>query len=246
MKVVIIGDIHGRKTWKKIVKKEEDADYFVFLGDYFDPYDLSTHKEMYDNFMEIIAFKTSNLEKVKLLVGNHDLHYICNTNPCSRYHSGMKTFIGDMNYFVQNNLLQLCWEIPDKMNTWCVHAGFTNTWLRNNRLQLNVKELNDHFKEICSINNKAINPYAFVNLGYRTDPYGDNVYQSPLWVRPRSVLKDNPHGLIQFVGHTQTGKVDKATLSNPIIQCDSLAWKQYYVYSFDRFGESLALETFDD
>ena len=39
MKYILIGDIHGRTQWKKIVEKEKDADKFIFLGDYFDPYD---------------------------------------------------------------------------------------------------------------------------------------------------------------------------------------------------------------
>ena len=36
MKTVIIGDIHGRISWEKIVEKENDADRFIFVGDYFD------------------------------------------------------------------------------------------------------------------------------------------------------------------------------------------------------------------
>ena len=34
MKSVILGDLHCREIWKKIVEKESDANKFIFLGDY--------------------------------------------------------------------------------------------------------------------------------------------------------------------------------------------------------------------
>ncbi len=36
MKIITIGDIHGRDFWKKIL--EEPMDQLVFIGDYFDSY----------------------------------------------------------------------------------------------------------------------------------------------------------------------------------------------------------------
>jgi len=39
LKTVVIGDIHGRTTWKEIVDLEPDANVVVFMGDYFDSRD---------------------------------------------------------------------------------------------------------------------------------------------------------------------------------------------------------------
>jgi predicted phosphodiesterase len=39
MKIVTLGDTHGRDIWKTIVKIEEDFDKFIFIGDYFDTRD---------------------------------------------------------------------------------------------------------------------------------------------------------------------------------------------------------------
>ena len=39
MKTVFIGDIYGRHTWKLIVEKEQ-PDHVVFMGDYFDSFDI--------------------------------------------------------------------------------------------------------------------------------------------------------------------------------------------------------------
>jgi hypothetical protein len=33
---IFIGDIHGRDVWKKIIKKHDDIDNIVFIGDYLD------------------------------------------------------------------------------------------------------------------------------------------------------------------------------------------------------------------
>ena len=33
MKIVALGDTHGRYNWKDIVAKESDADKIVFIGD---------------------------------------------------------------------------------------------------------------------------------------------------------------------------------------------------------------------
>ena len=41
MKTVIIGDIHGHDSWKQVVAQEQDADRFVFVGDYFDSFTVT-------------------------------------------------------------------------------------------------------------------------------------------------------------------------------------------------------------
>lgn len=42
MKYILIGDIHRRTNWKQIVEKEKDVDKFIFLRDYFDPYNWTS------------------------------------------------------------------------------------------------------------------------------------------------------------------------------------------------------------
>lgn len=86
--ICIIPDIHGRTFWKNIDFSRYE--HVVFLGDYLDPYPFEmegskhglmmkekpiTIESTINNFKEIIEFKKSNLNKVTLLLGNHDLHY---------------------------------------------------------------------------------------------------------------------------------------------------------------------------
>ena len=73
--IVVIGDIHGRDTWKDIVKRHPNAYKFVFVGDFFDSFKLSV-EVMLNNFKEISDFKKENPDKVILLCGNHDFHYL--------------------------------------------------------------------------------------------------------------------------------------------------------------------------
>lgn len=69
------------------------------------------------------------------------------------------------------------------------HAGVSVTWLRDHNLT--VDTINETFK----VNTKICN-WSGDNM------YGDDVTQSPLWIRPRSLLSDLPVGWEQIVGHT--------------------------------------------
>ena len=70
MKIVVIADIHGRNLWKKQV--EENADLYIFLGDYFDSFNIKGEDQI-KNFLEIKEFYENNKDKVILLAGNHCL-----------------------------------------------------------------------------------------------------------------------------------------------------------------------------
>jgi len=75
MRVIFIGDIHGRSLWKEIVEKEKSADIVVFYGDFFDSKEHIGGEAQLQNFLEIITFKKNQEklgEKVVLLFGNHD------------------------------------------------------------------------------------------------------------------------------------------------------------------------------
>ena len=90
MKTIIIGDIHGRDAWKQIINQEQDADRVIFVGDYFDSFDVPGLIQI-QNFQDIIEFKTTSKSEVVLLIGNHDYHYFpeIGENGCSGYQTRM-------------------------------------------------------------------------------------------------------------------------------------------------------------
>ena len=82
--ILVIPDVHGRKFWKEAVKKYPDSD-IIFLGDYLDPYPSEeiSPEETIANFEEILKFAVLNAN-CRLLLGNHDLHYLCNFGEACR------------------------------------------------------------------------------------------------------------------------------------------------------------------
>lgn len=72
-KYIVLGDIHGRTSWKDLV---DENSINVFVGDYFDPYQLMHFMDLQHNFMEIIEYKKKYPENVVLLYGNHDYEYL--------------------------------------------------------------------------------------------------------------------------------------------------------------------------
>ena len=207
MKTVVIGDIHGRSLWKLIVNQEQDADRIIFIGDYFDSFEISGVEQI-QNFKEIIEYKEKSGKEVIMLIGNHDHHYFPEVGYTGT--SGYQSRIApSINQVINENRqhLQIAYSFDEFL---FAHAGVSPTfmdgefgeegWVEDNVVEL----LNDLFK---------YKPKSFDFNG--TDPYGDNTYQTPLWIRPRSLMavnKKHDKGLkkkyIQIVGHTQVKKLD--------------------------------------
>ncbi len=75
-KWIAIGDIHGRDTWKPIVNSEIDnVDRIIFVGDYFDSFHIPMQTQI-SNFLDILELKRKYPDRVVLLIGNHDYHYM--------------------------------------------------------------------------------------------------------------------------------------------------------------------------
>jgi len=234
MKTVVIGDVHGRSLWKLIVYKE-NPDRVIFIGDYFDSFEISGVEQI-QNFKEIVEYKTTSGKEVIMLVGNHDHHYYPEVGytGTSGYQSGIAPSITQV---IDENRqhLQIAYSFDEFLFT---HAGVSPTfmdgefgeegWVEDNVVEL----LNDLFK---------YKPKSFDFNG--TDPYGDNTYQTPIWIRPKSLMavnKKHDKGLkkkyIQVVGHTQVKKLD-------LIGSQKSAGGRYYLIDCqETTGEYLVIQ----
>jgi len=222
-KIIIIGDIHGRTIWEQIISKESDLDLVIFLGDYFDSSGFVLPIDEYANFMKIVKYKDDNPDKVVLLIGNHDLHYIDNTQQCSGYSTEIKRLLGNfISSLIEDNTLQASKFLASIL---FVHAGISNTWLKDNGLKLDETQINNYLKT---------NPeqFDFQSKNGFADASGNDIFQSPLWIRPESLLKDSVDDVIQIVGHTRTNPTGNIALAN-INFCDSLEWGKYYAFEKD-------------
>jgi len=216
MKTIIIGDVHGRDQWKQIVAQEKDADTVIFLGDYFDSFDISAVEQMH-NFKEIVEFKQTIGEEVILLIGNHDYHYFPEIEESST--SGYQTRMApSIKQLIDENRQHL--QVAHRMGEFVFsHAGISSEWLDDFipswKLDTFVDQINETFK------------YTPTNLCYRsykiTDAdngqwigsggYGNETYQGPMWIRPKALMDANKKTLrkkiIQVVGHTYQNEIDK-------------------------------------
>jgi predicted phosphodiesterase len=225
---IIIGDIHGRSLWKIIAQRHPD-DEIILVGDYFDS------KEEYDahaqikNFNEIIAFKRANPNRVTLLFGNHDFHYL---PAAGEKYSGYQYFFAvdiydAMKPALDEKLLKICIQ---KGKFLVSHAGLTQTWCRQNNIPLSnpVETVNQLFYD---------KPEAFrFSAGELDEPTGDEPEQGPLWVRPYSLSLDCLPDFTHVVGHTQ--QADISILPHTIC-VDVLAFTPKYL-EINAKGEATA------
>lgn len=203
MKTLILGDIHGLSIWKDIIAQEEDLEHIIFMGDYFDSFNIPGIDQLY-NFNQIIKFKEDSKIPVTLLIGNHDHHYMSGVNETySGYQAGLAW---DIQYAVQGNMRHL--QIAAKVdNLIFSHAGLSPIWLNEIfgtsywNIEDVVEQLNDRY---------VSRPRDFNFAGGGFSAYGDSINQGPLWIRPNSLMKSNnleeysfKNDFIQIVGHTQ-------------------------------------------
>lgn len=194
-----IGDIHGRTSWKEMTKNEK-IEKWIFVGDYCDSFDI-TDQKIIQNLKDIILFKKENLDKVILLLGNHDVMYY---NPpvdifnyrCSGYRPQIHHDLYDL--FNQNkDLFQYAYSHKDHLWT---HAGVQNDWFIN-------RFKGDPTKDIAHQLNNPIDRTQYLSLfevGHRRGGY--NNCGGPLWcdfTELKKPLKD----VNQVVGHTHRKEI---------------------------------------
>lgn len=200
-RILVVPDVHGRTFWKEAEQNINEVDQVIFLGDYVDPYpyesDVNCDEDaLIDNFKNIIQFAKSHADKVVLLIGNHDAHYI-DDNPdirSSRYSGSMKNTFAKL---IKDNA-GLFNKAHYVGNILFSHAGVTSGWLDYNGFTANptaesvYKFIQDStYAELCQVGGSRGGMF----------PYG-----GPMWADIREHYRsDIPFE--QIVGHTQGTKM---------------------------------------
>lgn len=200
-KLIIIPDVHGRSFWRKAVE-EFPKEEFIFLGDYLDPYgqDGVTVDEAFEGLQDIMSLKESRPDKVTLLWGNHDLHYLYPDLRGSRYDEENAARNGTL--FLKNrNLFQLADErkVAGK-RYFFTHAGVGRLWIESflpsfPEEEVTAKLLNDSFN-LPSF----IGPLSAVSY-YRGGP---DLYGSCIWadLLEQGEYYNQLESAAQVFGHT--------------------------------------------
>lgn len=212
MKTVVIGDVHGRSLWKLIVH-QENPDRVIFIGDYFDSFDIKGVDQL-NNFLDIIEYKKSSSKEVIMLIGNHDYHYFPEIGD-----TGTSGYQAMFSYQISPVLdanrehLQMAYQFDEFLFS---HAGVSSKFMDSVfgvngwKTDTIINDLNELFK----YKPKSFEFGMAVSIKKLSflDPYGDNEEQSPIWIRPHSLMAANRDTLrkqvIQIVGHTQVKKLD--------------------------------------
>lgn len=191
MKLLIIPDVHGRTFWKNPLEKEfNNVDRIIFLGDYLDPYPQEgiSPKDSIGVLEDIIKLKKNNPEKIILLEGNHDYHYMNYLiTPCSRYDHENAHEIEEI--FKNNlDLFQLFFKVDKYLFS---HAGIIKEWVEKYCGCSNINELlGDESRAYSSL-------WVVPRIRGGWEWFG-----SCLWNDVRDFVNEIP-GTFQIFGHTQ-------------------------------------------
>ena len=199
MKIAVIGDLHGKDCWKRLLEgRFSEFDKIIFMGDYSDDsWVRFCDEDIINNLEDVIEFKKNHNDNVELLIGNHDFQYIVGYPTASRYR---ESYAKEMNEIFNDNT-DLFKPIHIENNYIFTHAGITNGWI-------------DYIKNKYDIDNIDIdNIESIVNIIYKNDRDDCNIasfrrgglsrFAGILWADTEDLFYDSWVGYNQVVGHNR-------------------------------------------
>ncbi|MCC8112442.1 MAG: metallophosphoesterase [Bacteroidales bacterium] len=224
-KIVVLGDIHGRKIWKEIIEKEK-PDLVIFMGDYITTHDYIEEKEQIANLDEILDYKEQNPDKVILLRGNHDVQHMgkirspqefideqmkkrgCDRdfdfNDVTRWSGYSKWLEKQMleryDRFCRDSQWAYIHDIDGKPYIFS-HAGISKDWLHDTA-HLDPSDP-DWLKKLNEM--PVSNAFSFIQGNHR-DWDGSSSAQPPTWIRPQVLAECKLPGYSFVVGHSPCKK----------------------------------------
>ena len=195
MKIIILGDIHGRMIWHDIIQAEK-PDKVIFMGDYISSHDDISSEQQCINLEDILNYKEDNPNNVILLRGNHDLQHLgYYWAECSGFFRGVYNWLSEPH--IKERFLNLTQWIHIENNYIFSHAGISQTWWKS-------LELGDPTKDnILKINQLEPSPLFAFTPDRFSDYYGDSFSQPCTWIRPTALVQNALENWNQIVGHTR-------------------------------------------
>ena len=184
--ILIIPDIHHRTCWKDCIKKIYEVDKDVFLGDYLYPYSFEGNNVMdmdkgFENLKEIVKLKIDEPEKVILLLGNHDFHYINGGINSGRYDK--TNGVRNKEFFLDNlDKFDMAYECEiDGKRYFFSHAGIKNEWLNAYYRGIGLSEKPKNILPSADVFNNIIHNVKVENDG-RCVKWMDNYHSKKIVV----------------------------------------------------------------
>lgn len=209
MKILTVGDLHGKADWKIIDPTKYDK--IIFIGDLFDSFEFSVN-EMYSNALELVRW-AEEAKNVLFCIGNHDAHYFKIGTPLfkSIRGSGYKAnlaFKAANLYEEHKHLFKLSWLYKNYL--WN-HAGISQSYF-DEYLKDKVMSLiqtNDSIHNIADALNYLydINSPEIFYISKRRG--GVHEYGGPLWADISETQNDPLLNYHQIVGHSKVKDIVK-------------------------------------
>lgn len=227
--ILIIPDVHGRDFWREAVELHPDCPT-IFLGDYVDPYpaeQIAPDRAL--TVLSDILSLAAERPNVTLLLGNHDLHYLCDFGESCRYdranaHAIRELLLDDLSLL---NIATLR-TVGDKRVVFS-HAPIMQKWIDSVGETTDADALVAHMNAMLA--RVAEEPRATAHyLGHISMMRGGFLdYGSPVWADVRDINRDLlPTVDYSVFGHTQLR-------SDPIITsyCACLDCRRAFLLSPD-------------
>ncbi len=211
-KIVVLGDIHGRRIWRDIIEAEA-PDLTLFLGDYVTSREGIMEFDQLSNLMTILLYKQRHPDEVVLLRGNHDCE-------AAGYEwAGCYPSFKDKQRFPLEKFEQLTQWAFQWQDIVFSHAGISRPFLQSHGLTI------PDLTQTAPLDDSR---FAFTPDNMYDDS-GYSITQTPIWIRPEALVSDMPQGLTQVVGHTQQEHVTsmKDNQGNQLWLCDALKNNSY-------------------
>lgn len=235
MKVVVIGDIHGRDNWKQLLNDVDKYDKIIFVGDYVDSFDVP-NPVILQNLQEIIQFRRQFPHKVVTLLGNHDIQYLfwdeVRTFGCTGFRPEAAHDLITL-FRANHDIFDAAWQ-SDK--TIVTHAGITNGWMKYNKEVIESARKRFNTETIAETLNSMLHVHTYNRSLHqvsskRGGPYN---YGGITWADKLETEKDCLKGYTQVVGHTPVEDITTVKWeedNSQITYCDVL-WYKTSFYEF--------------
>jgi predicted phosphodiesterase len=195
MRIIAIGDLHGKDCWKQI-----DFNLYekvIFIGDYVDSFN-ATNNEILNNLLELIQLKKSNTEKFILLLGNHDIQYRYFPNfRCSGFRPESRFELEEL--FRKN---QECFQVAYQYKKYLfTHAGVSNSWWNQySEFMRKYQGDNDSIGEVLNKVYLSEDYDMLFDVGFTRG--GNFKFGGIVWADKSETQRDYFKNIHQVVGHT--------------------------------------------
>jgi predicted phosphodiesterase len=214
---LVLGDIHGRLKKAEAFLNYKPEEEHIFVGDYCDSFSLPD--------IDIInTLKLVIESKAKLLLGNHDVHYLTDAPfKCTGYRSGIASGINEIIESFFERFIPVALADEFVITHGGISIGLGIELINNTNPESVVKRIEVEWagwvhNRKQMIHNRSSHPSAIFNIGRARG--GSHKFSGIFWADYRD---EEYYGIPQVFGHSKTDLHDIIQISpgHWAIGCDN-------------------------